>query len=102
MSLYKKSKSEKIQEVGGMMAQSSAFNSTLKLSGTQWAAILASLDDEEALEDALLIVQEEQAAYRELEKEESRKKTTNKARFKQRHERLIMKSLELIKDQPKQ
>ncbi len=102
MVLRKKNKEKRVEKIGEMIAESDAFNSTLQLSAKQWTGILESLDDEEALDDALLIVQEEQAAYRELEKEESRKKTTNKARFKQRHERLIMKSLELLKDQPKQ
>jgi len=77
----------KIQNVAERLSQSEAFRRNLAFTASEWAGILAELDDEK-VDGFTLILDEEDSGHEEIEKERLRKHASNKARYLQRIEKL--------------
>lgn len=85
------SKQIKLEKAAKMLEKSPASNMNFVFSEAEWAGILSDLD-EEKLDELLLILNEEHSMRKDVEKEQLRKKETNKARYLQRLENLKVRA----------
>ncbi len=80
-----------------MLAGSQAAKNKFDFTIGDWALLLERIADEESIDDLIVVLNEEQEMYLGVDKETSRKKENNKARLKQRVEKIKMEAVNLNK-----
>lgn len=83
----------KIREAAAMLSSSEAVKRKFDFELGHWMELLDSIEDEDALDELLMILKEEQEMYLDVDKDCDRKKENNRTRLKQRVEKIKIEAI---------